>query len=294
MRRVVCGDRVQCSVEKSLCYRLNVPFGAQRRIHTVVRVAPEKLLFGQREVMRRGLSRDLHSPALCVADKLDARRCADVADVYRDIVSRRESYLARCSAVLSRRGYSLYAELCGNFALVDLAAVRQKQVLAVCDYRHAELWRAVHRVSEVRRIDHGSAVVAQSHRACRLERVEVGGFLALESLCHARRDVYPRVGVLRLVENAAHGLGTVGRGVGVGHREQAGDAACRRRSAAREDILLGGLTGVAKVDVHVHKPGNGCKSRRVDYVFGGEVIAERGDFAVLYQNVAYAVQPVCG
>ena len=46
--------------------------------------------------------------------------------------------------------------------------------------------------------------------------------------------------------------------------------------------------------MHVHKPGNGCKSRRVDYVFGGEVIAERGDFAVLYQNVAYAVQPVCG
>ena len=109
-----------------------------------------------------------------------------------------------------------------------------------------------------------------------------GGLLAPEPLRNARRDVDPRVGVLCLAENIFHGLGAVGGRAGVRHREQARDSARSSRSAACEDILLLRLSGVAKVNVHIHKTRDGDKPRRVDDIFGGEVFTHRGDSAVFY------------
>ena len=260
MGRVVGRNRVERAVAQALDNRLNVLGGSQRWVHSVIRVALQKLVFRERKVMRRGLGGHLNSAVFCVADKRNARLCADVADVNRNILRRGKSDFTRCSAVLCRRRNSLYSELFGDFSVIELAAACDKQVLAVGDNPHPELRRFFHRLAQKFGVFNRSAVVAERNRACGSEGFKVGFFLAFEPLCNARGNVNARISRACFINNILYRFGGIGCGAGVRHREQACNSACRRRAAACDYIFLRGLSRVAEMHVHIHKSRYGAKS----------------------------------
>ena len=55
-----------------------------------------------------------------------------------------------------------------------------------------------------------------------------------------------------------------------------------------------GLSGVAEVNMHIHKARNRTQPLGVDdFAVGAQTFADFGDFAVANKNVKLRVQPVC-
>ena len=143
--------------------------------------------------------------------------------------------------------------------------IGEKEILAVSDDSHSQLWRELHRVAEIFCVLNRSAVVAESDRSRGLECLQIGGFLAFKPFCYARRNVNPGVGALCLVENIFNGFGIIRDGRGVRHSQKARNASCRRSAAARQNILLVSLSRVAEVNVHIHQSRDRVQSVGADH-----------------------------
>ena len=148
MGSVVGSNTVERTVPETLDDFKSVLLTSERRIHSEIGVALQKLLFGKAEIMRSCLGSHLDAALLRVANELDRVLGADVADVNGNTQSVREAYLAHCSAILGGIGNTLYAELARNLALVHYAAVGNRQALAVSRYRKSERRSRLHRADE--------------------------------------------------------------------------------------------------------------------------------------------------
>ena len=158
------------------------------------------------------------------------------------------------------------------------------------DNGHAVLRRALHRAAEKGGIDDRSAVVGQSDRSRFLQFRKIGRLLALKSFCDARGDIDARFRVLRFFAHIAHDLAAVNRRIGIRHGEQACDSACRGRTAACDYVLFLGLSGIAKVNVHVYESRYRAEAFGIDDLsVGGEVFADLGYDPVFDLYVANAV-----
>ena len=131
---------------------------------------------------------------------------------------------------------------------------------------HAERRRFPHRLGKAGRVDHRAAVVAERCGPGLPERREVVQRLAGNALRNRRRHIDVRVGVLRLIEDVAHGFRRIDRGLRVRHAQQARHAAGRCRAAARQHVLLVGEAGVAQVHVQVDEAGHRREASGLDHL----------------------------
>ena len=131
---------------------------------------------------------------------------------------------------------------------------RQDNVALRClDHRAAAQSRA-------RQID---AVIGQTGRSGREQRVKIGHFLALQALRDRAGLQNLNRAVLCLVCDIMDDLGRVAGRNGVRHADHRRVAACRSRSRAGQYILLLRLAGVAEMDMTVHKAGRNGQSCRI-------------------------------
>ena len=133
---MVGDDGVDGAVKDALDDRLAVLLLAQRRVHAEVGVAASQQLVGHHHVVRRCLAGDPDPSGLGLTDQLNRPFGADVRDVDGGVGTFRQHNLPHGDAVLAGTVHAADAQLLGNLALVDDAAVDDAQILTVADHRH--------------------------------------------------------------------------------------------------------------------------------------------------------------
>ena len=143
-------------------------------------------------------------------------------------------------------------------------------------------------------------VVGDGDHAGVLERADRREFLPGEALGDRAGGEDVDLGQsLGAVLNQRHRAGVVDRRAGVGHADDSGETAPRRRRRAGADGLLGRLARLAKVNVNVDQPGadnlaGDVNFRRTIRSFAKHISAHGDHFPVGNQQVGGFVEAVCG
>ena len=254
LRRVgrVVGDyAVDRAVYNALGYRLDVSRRAQRRVHSVVRVAAAEQLVGQHEIMRSSLAGHHRAESRRGADILHALRGGNVRNVNRHFQVGGKRYLALCYYILAQAVDTLHAEFLRYLAEVHDTAVDYIQILAVGDDLHSRVVSLHHSLSHYAGVLYRSAVVGDRHAARLMQLLKVAHLSAAQPLGNAPDRIDACLRFLRLFKNVMHRFCIVYSGVGVRHARYRSHAASRRRISAGDDIFLVGLSGVAEMHVHI-------------------------------------------
>ena len=185
--------------------------------------------------------------------------------------------------ILAQAVYSLYAEFLRNLAGVHDTAVHDVEVLAVGDHLQPCVVRLHHGLRHDTGVPDRSAVVRNRNAASVVELLEVAHLNSAKPLGNAAHGVNAGLGVLRLLDDVVHRFRVVDSGIRIRHAGNCGNSACRRGVSAGDDILLVGLTGIAKMHMHIAYSGNDRQSLAVNdlRVRGGDILAD-----VAYQVVA--------
>jgi len=105
--------------------------------------------------------------------------------------------------------------------------------------------------------------------------------------------------MLGAVLNQRHRAGVVDRRAGVGHADDSGETAARRRRRAGADGLLGRLARLTKVNVNVDQPGADNLAGDIDFRralrrLAKRITADGGHFPIGKQQVGGFVEAVGG
>ena len=292
MGRVVRADAVDRAVGQAFAHRLDVLGAAQRRVHLVERVVCGGELFGQEQVVRRGLGRNIDALCLAPTHEVDRARGRQVTHVQARADVLGEQNIAGDDRLFGDGGPTGQAELAGQRRLVHLSALGESGVLAVLGNHAAEALDIFEGAAHEDGIGHALAVVGEDtdlrartgHRA---ERCEVLTFQALGNGTDGA-NLDP-VGLLTQAQHLIDDGRRVLRGRRVGHRVHGRVAANRSRARAGKDGLGVLPARLAQVSVNVDEAGQGDEAFCVDdarVVHGvASVGTDRDDGATGQRNV---------
>ena len=211
-----------------------------------------------------------------------------------------EQNVARDDHLLARAGPTQQAERVVPVALVHHARADERVVLAMIHHRQVEhrgvLQRAPHQVVVL----HALPVVGDGDHAGILERADRCQLLAGDALGDRAGDEHVDLGrTLRAILNQRHRAGVVDRRAGVGHADNSGETAARRRRRAGADGLLGRLARLAKVNVNVDQPGADDLAGHIDFRralrrLARRISADGGHFPIVNQQVGGFIKAVGG
>ena len=179
-------------------------------------------------------------------------------------------------------------QLGGNGALVHLALVYQRLVLAVAHDGFAELSGVVHHAAHHAGALHPPAIVGEGHGAMCHHVAHLRQDFALQALGAGSRNVY--AAFARIAGAGAHVLNhrpVVDGGVGVGHAADSGHAAMGCGAGAGFDVFLVLLARFAQMHVDVYQARNHHLAGHVAHFGIGclEPLPHFGDLAIRHQDV---------
>ena len=209
----------------------------------------------KKQVVRRGLTGDVKPLGLGPADQLNALLGGDVANVVGASRFADQFQVARDGPPFTLGADALVSVRLGVFAVVNVAAVSEKIVLAVGDDDLAEALGLAHGGLHHLLGLHAAAVVRKAgHERC--ECLHVGKLLAALLLRDGTQGA--NVDQRALADGLQLGgemLGRIGHGIEVWHGANAGVAAVRRRKRPGPDRLLIRKSRLAEMYVNIHKTG---------------------------------------
>ena len=162
VRRVVGRDRLDRPVAERVDQRCAIVVRPQRRVHLHVGIERAHRVLGQAEVVRRGLARVAWTPGRAgAAERLHGLACGEVEQVERPLLVRGEREVAVDHDALGHRRVAAEAELGRDEPLVDVAAARERRLLAVDGDRPVGCGAVLERPADEARRDDRTAVVRE-------------------------------------------------------------------------------------------------------------------------------------
>ena len=290
VRGVVGRDHVDDALGQGVPHRPRVVRGAQRRVDLVDRVVAGEPGVGEQQVVRRHLRAHAHAGGLRGAQHVDRPGGGHVADVQPRAGLAGQRAVPRDDGLLRGGRPALQPQPGRDGALVGLCAVGEPVVLGVLGDDDVERRGVLQRAAHDQRVVDALPVVAEHPhlRAARGHRAELGELRALQpDGDRADRDDVHQGGVAPEPPHLLDHPGGVGDRVGVGHRVHGGEAAERRGARAGRDGLGVLPARLAQVRVQVDQARQRDQPGGVDDLGTGhrEAVADRGDTAVLHQDV---------
>jgi len=167
-------------------------------------------------------------------------------------------------------------------------------------HRQVEHRGVLHRAPHQVVVLHAMPVVGDGDHAGVFQRTDRREFLAGEALGDRAGGEHVDPGqALGAVLNQCHRAGIVDRWAGVGHADDGGETAPRRRRRAGADGLLGRLARLAKVNVNIDQPradnfAGGVDLRRAFRRLARRIGADGGHFPVGKQQVGAFIPSIGG
>ncbi len=170
----------------------------------------------------------------------------------RPLLVGRERQVAADHDALGHGGVAAEPDLGGDAPLVDVAAARERRLLAVDGDRDPRRGAVLERAADQARRDDGAPVVREPGGSALGELDHLGQLRALLALGDRREeaDRHVRLRLRALGERPEHGRRVDDR-VGVGHGEDRAVPARRGGASAGAEVLLVLAAGRAEVDVRV-------------------------------------------
>ena len=276
---------------------VDVPLGAQRRVHLEVRVKRADGFVGKRDVVRADFATERDAAGTGLAQDPDAASAAEVLAMDGGAAGLSQKRVALDNDFLADGGPAGESQHRADVALVHDSLADEVVVLAMVHDGQSEHAGVLEGAPHEFVVLDATPVVGEGDDAGFVHGTDGSEFLACEPLgdCSGREHVHAGLGP-GLFSDPCHHAGVVHGGRGVGHADHAGESSGGGGPGARGDGFLGRLAWFTQVNVQInqargnHKPSG---VNRLGWTAGGQG-RKRGNFSVEQKQVAFLVNVVGG